>query len=375
MRNERLVLVAVALTILVAAATATAGSITFVSPLRGDIPMGDTPIQVEVAGAEEGDRVEFFVNGRLVGSASAPPWKITWRASDVPREYSVSAVLLRNGREIESEQLRTRQVGFAAKANVRAVSLSPIVRDRSGRFVKNLRQDDFLVFEEGKATPIESFEATDSPLSVMLVLDTSGSMLLKMRDAKAAALKLLDALGPEDRVALLRFSSQVNSVTDFTKDKAAIRSAITAARAEGDTALYDATAAALRKLSGATGRRAVILFTDGEDNRSRLSVAQVIKIALAAEAPIYAIAQGTDESKTLRVFLDRLAEETAGRSYFIKAIKSLPDTFRDIFEELSNQYFLTFSPRDPSSKTWHQIEVKMAKPGLVVRARTGYILD
>jgi len=132
---------------------------------------------------------------------------------------------------------------------------------------------------------------------------------------------------------------------------------------------------ALRKLRESSGRRAVVLFTDGEDNRSRMSVDQVVDLARATEASVFTVAQGSAEVRALLRGLDRLARETGGRAWFISSIKSLPDVFREVVTELENQYFLTFTPADQRPRTWHRVEVKTRKPGLTIRARKSFRID
>jgi VWFA-related protein len=172
---------------------------------------------------------------------------------------------------------------------------------------------------------------------------------------------------------LLTFSSTTVGWVPFTKQREPLHSAIDATRTEGETALYDATGQALKRLKPSKRRKAVILFTDGEDNRSRLSVDQVIGMARASEVSIYSVAQGLDERTTLHAFLDQLADQTGGRSYFIGSIEKLPATFSQILRELKSQYFLTYTPRPGlRPRTWHRIQVKVNLPDLVVRARKEY---
>jgi VWFA-related protein len=149
-----------------------------------------------------------------------------------------------------------------------------------------------------------------------------------------------------------------------------------AARPDGETALYDVLAAALRRLKPLNRRKAIVVFTDGEDNRSRLSVDQVIAMARASEVSIYAVAQGQDESKTLRVFLDRIAEETGGRSFFIGHIHRLAETFSAIVTELRSQYFMTYVPAaGAKSQKWHEIQVRVARSDAQVRVKKEYFLE
>jgi von Willebrand factor type A domain. len=268
-------------------------------------------------------RRRVFVDGRPAGTLHGEPWTLTWSAGSAPRPHRIEAVLRRDGAEAAVSRVRTRGLGFSATADARVVSLSPIVTDSGGRYVQGLSREDFSVFVDGQPQEIETFESVNSALSVVLVLDQSSSMALKLRNARAAALEFLAALKPGDRAAVLTFASNVVGFTPFSTDRTAARKALEAARVSGETALYDAAAVALRKLRETSGRRAVVLFTDGEDNRSRTSIDQVVDLARATEASVFSVAQGSAEVRALLRGLDRLARETGGRAWFISSIKSL----------------------------------------------------
>jgi Ca-activated chloride channel family protein len=347
----------------------------FVAPRKDDLPIGPTVIDVEVEGGRPGDRVEIFADGRKVGQATERPWRATWDAGPAPREHSLQAVLFRAGVEAASARMSTRRTGVISSVNRHAVNIFPIVTDRSGRYVWNLSREDFVVLEDGHLQSIDTFDEIGSTLMVAVVLDVSESMLPKLASAKSAARQFVDALEPEDEAGLLMFNSRVTGWTPFSKKKDALRKNLLGATAEGETALYDATASALMKVRAATGRRALVIFTDGEDNKSRLSIDQVVEMAQTSESSIFTVAEGVEESKALRGHLGRLARETGGRAFFISSIESLKHAFEGILADLKNQYFLTYTPPEHPKRTWHRIEVSVKRPGLKVRAKTGYFTD
>ena len=346
-----------------------------VAPAPNDILVGVTTIAVRATGLVPGDVVEIWVDGRPAGTIAAEPWTLVWNAGSQPRPHNLQAVVRRDGREVAVSRVRTRGLGFAATADARVVSLSPIVTDASGAYVKGLVRKDFSLLVDGRPQEIETFEAANSALSVVLVLDVSTSMTLKLREARAAALEFLAALKPGDRAAVLTFGTNVVGFTPFSTDRGPAQKALEDARVSGETALYDATSVALRRLREAGGRRAVVLFTDGEDNRSRMSINQVIDLARATEASVFTVAQGGAEVRGLFRGLDRLAEETGGRAWLISTIRKLPGVFREVVTELENQYFLTFTPADQRPRTWHRIDVRMNRPGLKVRARKSFRIE
>jgi hypothetical protein len=277
----------------------------FLAPSPSDLPLGETRIEVEVTGALQRDVMDFFVDGRKIGSVADPPWQFFWDAGDTPRQHLISVAFLRDGREVAKGFLRTREVGFTYAPTVHAVGVSPIVTDRSGNPVPRLSQKDFTVLDDGQPQKIETFDSTDSPMALILALDTSGSMLARRDDVRRAAHALLNALNPDDEVGLCTFNSAVvaapplsrataGDTADVTRDRASVHAAIDRTRIEGDTALYDVTAAALRRLKHVKRRKAVVLFTDAVDNSSRLSVIQVIEMARVAEVSVFAVARGSD---------------------------------------------------------------------------------
>lgn len=378
-RTVRFAVVVIAAVLLVsggrAALAADGTEVRIVAPAPNDILVGVTTIEVRATGLVPGDVVEIWVDGRPAGTIAAAPWTLVWNAGSQPRPHNLQAVVRRDGREAAVSRVRTRGLGFAATADARVVSLSPIVTDASGAYVKGLVRNDFSLLVDGRPQEIETFEAANSALSVVLVLDVSTSMTLKLREARAAALEFLAALKPGDRAAVLTFGTNVVGFTPFSTDRGPAQKALEDARVSGETALYDATSVALRRLREAGGRRAVVLFTDGEDNRSRMSINQVIDLARATEASVFAVAQVSADVKALLRGLDRLAEETGGRAWTISTIRKLPGVFREVVAELENQYFLTFTPADQRPRTWHKVEVRMNRPGLTVRARKSFRIE
>jgi Ca-activated chloride channel family protein len=344
------------------------------APTSADIPVGDTTIRVFVRNTQPGDVLDFFVDGRKVGAVSKEPWQLVWPAGETVRRHVITVALLRGGREVATARVDTKEPGFTARAVAQAVGLAPIVTDRSGRYVLGLTRESFTVIDNDRPQKIETFDTVDSPMAAILVLDVSASMQTKIDEAARAARAFVKALKPDDRLGLLTFSTGIVGSTDITLDRRKIFAGIDAAKPEGDTALYDAIAAAIRKLKGVKQRKTVVVFTDGDDNRSRFSVEQVIGMARGSEVSIYAVAEVGAGPQQLRTFLDRLADETGGRFYPIGSVSTLAESFAAIVQELRSQYFLTYTPTDRRPRSWHTIAVKVNRPGVVVRAKKQYRL-
>ncbi len=344
------------------------------APTSADVPVGDMTIRVFAKNTRPGDTLDFFVDGRKIGAAAKPPWEAVWPAGETVRRHVITVALLRDGRETATARVDTREPGFTARAAAQAVALAPIVTDPSGHYVLGLQKADFTVMDNGSPQRIETFDAVDSPLAAILVLDVSASMQPKLDDAARAARAFVRALKPDDRVGLFTFNTGIVGSVDLTLNRSKIIAGIDGAKPDGETALYDAIAAAIRHLKPVKQRAALVVLTDGEDNRSRLSVDQVIEMARGSEVSIYAVAEVPSESQTTMRFLDRLAGETGGRSYAIGNIRKLSDPFAAIVKELRSQYFLTYTPSNHRPHSWHTVEVRVGRPGLVARTKKNYRL-
>ena len=273
------------------------------------------------------------------------------------------------------------------RSSTSVVSVTAVVRDRKGRFVRDLNRSDFLVAEAGQHKPIIDFRSqSDGPVKLALLFDISGSMRVGTRaeDARQAARHILSALRPSDQAALFSFDTALDRVHGFTSDFPALLSAMERVeRPYGQTSLYDAVAetakAVAAEADGNTSlmqRRAVVVLTDGVDTRSRLTAAQVTSIASEIDVPVYVVAvmapvddprhTGEDEDAALR----SLANWTGGELFISSAPAHASVSARQIVDELRHQYVLAFAAS--ARPGWHPLEVRARNRNLVVRARAGY---
>jgi VWFA-related protein len=269
--------------------------------------------------------------------------------------------------------------------------VTAVVRDRKGRFVKDLRRDDFQVVEAGQSKPILDFRAeTDGPVRLALVVDISGSMRLgrKAVDAKQGAKQIFSALRPGDEAALFTFDTGLDKVSDFTSDVAALEAALDRVQPPyGQTSIYDAVAVTARSVAGTRGpvpaaqRRAVVVLTDGIDTRSRLTSEQVASIAGGIDVPVYVMALLTTVDDPREVVegvrpvidesgLGNLSRGTGGELFLTTAPAHASVAARQIVAELRHQYVLAFEAS--ARPGWRPVEVRARNRGHVVRARAGY---
>ena len=275
------------------------------------------------------------------------------------------------------------------KSSVDIVSVTAIVKDRKGRFVPDLRQQDFLVAEGGEQKRILDFRAeTDGPVKLGLLVDASGSMRVgtKAVDARAAARQLFSALRPDDEAALFSFDTQLDRVNTFTSDTARLEQALERLNPPfGQTSLYDAIAEAAsfvaeqgRGDGRLPQRTALVVLTDGIDTGSDSTSAQVAAIASRIDVPVYIVAvmSAIDDPRTDATpsfdatGLQALARSTGGEMFTVSAPAHASVAARQIVGELRHQYVLAFEAS--ARPGWRQISVQARDSRLSVRARTGY---
>ena len=272
----------------------------------------------------------------------------------------------------------SQQPGGLIKVQVRLVEVYASIHDHRGHFVDGLDRESFQVLEDGKPQQIAAFETTSQSLSCAILLDTTGSMAEALPRVKNSIVRLIDELGPDDSVAIYTFDQRLVVRQDFTSDKSAAKRAILRTRAEGATALFDALAEASQELSARTGKKVLILFTDGDDNSSALNANAAVTRAKKAGIPLYSIAEGeATRSKNLRKLLDELSERTGGSAYEVKKPAEIEQVFHEISEDLRHLYMISYRPPSASGDgKWRKIDLLVkGQKDYRVRAKEGYYAE
>ena len=281
-------------------------------------------------------------------------------------------------------QTQTQRAPQTVKVDVDLTLVNATVLDPKGRVVTDLEPQHFEVWEDRVQQTIEYFSEEDVPLSLGLIFDISGSMKNKIGIARDSAATFLTTGNPEDEYFLVEFSGRPEITQDFTTDVSRLRNRLMFTPVNGLTALFDAVYLGLEKLKdGANTKKALLLITDGEDNRSRYTFHNVSEFLKEQDVQLFAI--GIVESnmsqlsmgRTGRDLIEQLTELTGGRAFFPENIYELPDICTKIAIELKNQYALGYrSTNTTKDGKWRKISLKVhppeGMPDMIIRGKTGY---
>lgn len=270
------------------------------------------------------------------------------------------------------------------RAGVELVPLNVSVTDGT-RFVTDLEQEEFEVFEDGVKQNVSFFSRRQQPIALAILLDTSNSMEDKLATAQQAAVGFAKRLRPEDVAEVIGFSTQVRILQTFTSDAAAVERAIRETTADGSTALYNSIYISLKELKKIKAkseedirRQAIVVLSDGDDTSSLLPYEEVLELAKRSETAIYTIGirppdLGRATFKEAEYVLRSLAQETGGRSFFPTSVHELSKIYDSISQELSTLYSVAYASKNPAKNgKWRRIVVRVTRPGLLTRTRQGY---
>jgi VWFA-related protein len=310
---------------------------------------------------------------------------------------------------------------FKFRSRAELINVTATVTDRSERFVRGLRREDFSLYEDGQPQAITHFSDERVPVSLGLVVDKSGSMDGEKWSAARGAIDrfLHDLLGKDDEVFLMAFSDRADLLEEWTTDRSRISTALSDVNPRGGTAMYDAVAEAVPiAQSGTRRKKALLVISDGNDRTSEIELASLRQLVRQTEVLIYAIGiDGSSEQPTwtrgggqfppripfpipipgrrppvnwpppngprggsvgsddrmneagLRVMTD----DSGGRTEIVRAARDLGPATASIADELSQQYFLGYPPAAPKDGRWHSIRLEVRNRDYSVRARRGYV--
>jgi len=276
----------------------------------------------------------------------------------------------------------------AFRAGVDVVALNVTVTDSDNRYVTDIEQGGFLLYEDGAIQDITIFTRTQLPVALALLMDTSASMTDRMSTAQEAAIGFAARLRDQDLASVIDFDSRVEILHEFTNSLDDLTTAIRRTSAGGSTSLYNAIYISLKELSKIAAttadadelrRQAIVVLSDGEDTSSLVEFEEVLELAKRSNTVIYSIGLRSDEVRTRRGFreadfvLRQLAQETGGRHFFPDAVDELPEIYQRISDELSSQYTLGYASKNPlRDGQWRRIVVRTDRPDVAARTKQGY---
>jgi len=354
-------------------------AIRITNPAHNDFRFGRSEINAEVSAADPAlvDKVEFYVDDRLVFIDTEAPYQCFFDFGTEPRSWVIRATAWHKEGVTVSDTVILKRVvlNYAVQVN-RVVMYATAFSNKGERhYALDLQKEDLVLEEDGVKQKIVDFYVEKRPVTLAVILDSSGSMQPAMDKVHNAASRFVDSLALEDKALVIDFDEKVYLLQDLTNDKDQLRRAITSTNALGGTALYDALYASFRRLRGIEGRKAIILLTDGDDTSSKFSFKRVLDEAKISDIIIFPIGLGTTVLDIdLRRILKTLAEETGGRASFPSKVEDLEAVYKDISEELKSQYYITYEPSNTVwDGRWRKIKMYGA-PGkdLDVRTRSGY---
>jgi len=344
-----------------------------VSPANGAYVVGPTRLRAAIEPSDQATSVVFFVDAVKVCTLATPPFECEWDAGRLITEHLLRVVvnLAGGGRVVKTA--RTAAAQFAETVDVDIVKVTVTVTDNRNRYVKGLSRSAFHVFEDGKAQTISHFFDEDAPLELVVAVDMSESMRPAMPNLKKAVSDFLGAVPSRHGVTLLGFNDDVFTLAPRSADPAARVKAVDALTSWGSTALYDVILKGADLLDSQTGRKALVVFTDGEDAGSNATVADVEERLQRSDLTLYMIGQGQGiMSAPLKKVMEHLSQPTGGRAFFTERAEELRNIFNELLDELSQQYGLCYqSTNSARDETWRRITVDVDGQRRV-RARQGY---
>jgi Ca-activated chloride channel family protein len=282
--------------------------------------------------------------------------------------------------------------GDVVRVNSNLVTIPASVMDRDGRYITDLRKEDFQIFEDGVEQDVQFFAPVEQPFTILFLLDTSGSMRYRMEDLANAANAFIKQLRPDDQLIVASFSDTVRVLCKATMVKQIQEEGVKfRLHAGGGTQLYDAISDAIKRMKKIKGRKAIVLFSDGLGGGIFAILKSTLRNTEEQDALIYAVQFGSLPAEPPRSMNKRdyfellqwvnsymrdLAQKTGGRHFHIESISDLERTFGLVADELRRQYSLGYYPKKQlAAGQRREIKVEVRLPNLAVRARDSYIVQ
>jgi VWFA-related protein len=363
------------------AASATAAPI-----VRITSPLGRTGVpatirivaQIQWPGGDKHQQpsvVNFLVDGMLVGTVDAgPPYAVSWTDDNPfePRQIVVEAqdASGASGRD----EVTLPAFDLTDRTEVRSIVVEAGVYDQKGRAVSTLQASDFVLRENGESQTLDLVKPETLPTTTLLLVDSSQSMAARFAEVRHAVTRVAQALGAQDEVIIAPFNQHIGAVTGPTNDAATIEESIDAMKAQGGTAILNALDDGVRLLDGMSGRKVMILITDGFDENSTIDAAAALDSVQSNQVTVYSVALGgiTGVSLVGERMLRQVTDATGGRAFFPWRDSDLAGVAKDVSADAHNRYLITYTPTNQQKDgKWRDIALEVPA-GYHARARAGY---
>ena len=345
-------------------------------PADGDFVFGKSRIRATVTASAEmrGVRVEFSVGGKLVFIDREAPYEVFHDFGDEARSWVIEAVAISSDGDEARATIVTRKLTINYREQVDRVIVTASVVDDERKFIAGLAKNDFHLYEDDVEQTLLEFSQETRPITMAILIDTSGSMREEITTVQDAGKAFVGTLRSDDRAMIIDFDENVYLLQDLTSDHKLLEAAVRGTDAEGGTAFYDALFAAYRRLRPIDGRKTIVLLTDGADTNSRYSYQKVLELTRTHDVVIYSIGLGvTALDVGVRGSLKQVADDTGGRSYFPHNAKELEDIYGQIAEDLRSQYYLSYSSTNKTADgSWRKLRLETTTKGAKVKTRKGY---
>jgi Ca-activated chloride channel family protein len=331
-------------------------------------------VEVETPADQALDRVELYLGEKRVATLYQPPFSqpLTLPASG-GIGYVRAVAYLADGTATEDTVLLNSPT-TPEKMEIRLVELYTNVIDRAGKPVEGLGAGEVHVFEDGVRQSVRLIERVeDAPLRLVALIDNSASMRPRLEPARQAALQFLRrTLRPRDQAAVITFNRSPHVAVGLTGDLQALEDGLSGLMADEETSLYDSLIFSLQYLGGASGQRAVLLLSDGEDHTSTFGFAEALESARRAGIAVYAIGIDLPKGGPTEQ-LARLASETGGKSFFLRGTGDLDRAYQEIERDLRSRYRISYqSSNTKASDAFRAVRVELTRPGVEARTISGY---
>ena len=362
------------------------------NPRDGQAVMGEIEIEAQVVAYARVRDVAFFVDGRPVGMVSSAPYRLRIDLGEKNQSHEIEVVAT----DVDGHEAHRRistlplELGTEYEVGLRQLYVTVLQDDEH---VTGLGREAFTVLDDGEQQKLVTFAAGGVPFTAALLIDTSESMVgPKLAAARDGALAFVDGMRDLDQATVITFADTIRGVTPFTNDREILAAGLVGNRGEGGTAVHDAVYVALKRLELQQGRRVLVLLSDGIDSHSGLSGGDLLDHVRTSRAMVYWIrlADGNDDAassvrmasswrspkeyRSNLAALEEIVELTGGRVVTLRSAEEIQSVFVEILNELRRQYALGYYPsKRRGDGSWHRVRVRVARPGVLVRAHEGYL--